>query len=157
MLALCSRSEGSGIVRQPWFISAGRKTNTARTTRLAHQVDNGLALHYHQTGSVMIASARLPKKELMQKNIRMSSTLVMTAEAELELTRARAALEAVLTRAGITAECAGNRSRRKLRFANNRHGRLLGIREAGNDSWPPSSTGALTDDRLRSSGASSSS
>ena len=78
MLALCSRSEGSGIVRQPWFISAGRKTNTARTTRLAHQVENGLALHYHQTGSVMIASARPPKKELMQKNIRMSSTLVMT-------------------------------------------------------------------------------
>jgi hypothetical protein len=77
MLALCSRSEGSGIVRQPWFISAGRKTNTARTTRLAHQVENGLALHYHQTGSVMIASASPPKKELMQKNIRMSSTLVM--------------------------------------------------------------------------------
>ena len=47
-------------------------------TRLAHQVENGLALHYHQTGSVMIASASPPKKELMQKNIRMSSTLVIT-------------------------------------------------------------------------------
>ena len=47
-------------------------------TRLAHQVENGLALYYHQTGSVMIASASPPKKELMQKNIRMSSTLVMT-------------------------------------------------------------------------------
>ena len=47
-------------------------------TRLAHQVENGLAVHYHQTGSVMIASASPPKKELMQKNIRMSSTLVMT-------------------------------------------------------------------------------
>ena len=143
--------------RRNGSLGRGPKTSAGKASSSRNALKHGLSIPVNRDKTLRRQIEVLARILAQSEAGNVFKQAWAAAEAELELARARAVLEALLTRAGITAECAGNRSRRKLRFANNRHGRLLGIREAGNDSWPPSSTGALTDDRLRSSGASSSS